>query len=228
MSCEQTRPLAAELALGIADGAERAQALRHLAECAECRRELSELSELADELLLLAPEHEPPIGFDARVLARVQPPRRAPRWRRGLAVLAPAALAAALATTVVLNATGDDRRLADHYRATLDAAHGSYFEAAQLRAPANVPAGVAYGYRGAPSWLFVAVGRPYRSTNYTVELALTSGRRLPLPSFRIDPRTGSEGQAIPVDLHDVTAVLLIGGTRGEVLQAQLPHAAAGR
>lgn len=229
MSCEETRQLTAELALGIADGAERAQALRHLAECGDCRRELAELSELADELLMLAPEREPPMGFESRVLARVTPPRPQWRWRRGLALLAPPAVAAALAAAVVFGATGEDRRLADHYRATLAAAHGSYFEAAQLRGPTNIPAGVAYGYRGTPSWLFVAVARPYRSTSYTVELALTSGGRLPLPSFRIDPRTGSAGQAIPVDLHDVTAVLLIGGTRGEVLQAQLPHAAdAGR
>jgi hypothetical protein len=71
----------------------------------------------------------------------------------------------------------------------------------------------------------VAVDRPYRAAGYTVELALTSGRRLPLPSFRIDPKTGSAGQSIPVDLHDVSAVLLIGGTRGEVLQAELPHGA---
>jgi hypothetical protein len=225
MSCEETRQLVAELALGIADGADRARALRHLAECADCRRELGELSELADELLMLAPEVEPPVGFESRVLALVQPPRPPRRWRRGLAMLAPAAVAAALATTIVLGATGDDRRLADDYRATLAEAHGSYFEAARLRAPANVPAGVVYGYRGTPSWIFVTVDRPYRAAGYTVELALTSGRRLPLPSFRIDPKTGSAGQSIPVDLHDVSAVLLIGGTRGEVLQAELPHGA---
>jgi anti-sigma factor RsiW len=225
MSCEETRQLVAELALGIADGADRAQALRHLAECADCRRELGELSELADELLMLAPEVEPPVGFESRVLALVQPPRPPRRWRRGLAILAPAAVAAALATTIVLGATADDRRLADHYRATLAAAHGSYFEAARLQAPANVPAGVVYGYRGTPSWIFVAVDRPYRAAGYTVELALRSGRRVPLPSFRIDPKTGSAGQSIPVDVYDVSAVLLIGGTRGEVLQAELPHAA---
>jgi anti-sigma factor RsiW len=225
MSCEETRQLVAELALGIADGADRARALRHLAECADCRRELGELSELADELLMLAPEVEPPVGFESRVLALVQPPRRPRRWRRGLAMLAPAAVAAALATTIVLGATGDDRRLADHYRDTLATANGSYFEAARLQAPANVPAGVVYGYRGTPSWIFVAVDRPYRAAGYTVELALTSGRRVPLPSFLIDPKTGSAGQAIPVDMYDVSAVLLIGGTRGEVLQAELPHAA---
>jgi hypothetical protein len=225
MSCDETRQLAAELALGIADGADRARALRHLAGCAECRRELGELTELADELLMLAPEREPPVGFESRVLARVQPPRPTRRRaRRSLAVLAPAAVAAALAATVVLGATGDDRRLADHYRATLATAHGSYFGAAELRAPANIPAGVVYAYRGRPSWIFVAVDRTHRATGYTVELALTSGRRLPLPSFRIESRTGSAGQAIPVDLRDVSAILLVGGTRGAVLQAELPRA----
>src|SRR4051812_48994537 len=229
MSCEETRQLAAELALGIADGEERARALRHLAACPDCRRELAELSEVADELLLLTPEREPPVGFESRVLARVHPAPRpvahhARRWRRPLAVLAPAAVAAALAVTITLGATGDDRRLADHYRATLATAHGSYFEAAPLRAPADMPAGVVYAYRGTPSWIFVAVDGPYRSTAYMVELAMTSGQRVPLPSLRLDRRTGSAGQAIPVDVHRVASILLIGGARGEVLQADLGHA----
>jgi hypothetical protein len=232
MSCEETRQLAAELALGIADGEERARALRHLAACPDCRRELAELSEVADELLMIAPEQEPPVGFESRVLARVQPAphpaaRRTRRWRRPLALLAPAAAAAALAVTITLGATGDDRRLADHYRATLATAHGSYFEAAPLRAPADMPAGVVYAYRGTPSWIFVAVDRPYRSTAYTVELAMTSGQRVALPSLRLDRRTGSAGQALPVDLHRVSAVLLIGGARRDVLQAELPHAGDG-
>jgi hypothetical protein len=230
MSCEHTRQLAAELALGIADGAERARALRHLADCAECRRAVEELSEVADELLMLAPEREPPMGFESRVLARLQPPpstapRRAPRWRRALVVLAPAAAAAALAVGVVLGVTRDDLRLAEHYRATLAEAHGSYFEAARLRAPGEVQAGVVYGYRGTPSWIFVYVDTAHRSTTYTVELAMMSGERVPLRSFRIDPATGSAGEAIPVDIHRVAAVRLVGSTRGDVLQARLPHAA---
>lgn len=223
MSCEHTRRLAAELALGIADGAERARALRHLAGCAECRRAVEELSEVADELLMLAPEHEPPMGFESRVLARVQP-RRTPRWRRALVVLAPAAAAAALAVGVVLGATRDELRLAEHYRATLAEAHGSYFEAARLQAPGGVRAGVVYAYRGTPSWIFVYVDTAHRSTRYTAELALTSGRRVPLPSLRIDPATGSAGEAIPIDIHDVAAVRVVGSTRGDVLEARLPHA----
>jgi len=234
MSCEHTRELAAELALGIADGAQRARALRHLAECAECRRAVEELSAITDELLTLAPEREPPLGFESRVLARLQPPpataaataSRARRWRRVLAPIATAGAAALASVAIVLAATGDDRRLAAHYRATLAAAHGSAFDAARLQAPGRVPAGVVYGYRGAPSWVFVAIYRPYRSTAYTLELAMRSGRRVAVPSFRLDPRTGSAGQTIAVDLRQVSAVRLVGPGRGEVLEASLPHAPA--
>src|SRR5262245_20276203 len=98
MSCEQTRELAAELALGIADGQERARALEHLSHCAECRRAVAELTEVTDELLLVASVHEPRAGFESRVLARIEAPRpaarRARRWKRPLLVLAPAGAAA--------------------------------------------------------------------------------------------------------------------------------------
>jgi hypothetical protein len=36
-------------------------------------------------------------------------------------------------------------------------------------------------YRGAPSWVFVAFYRPYRSTADTLELAMSSSRRVALP-----------------------------------------------
>jgi hypothetical protein len=58
----------------------RAQALAHLAGCAACRRELDDAAVAVDELLLLAPEQEPPAGFDARVLTELTQsrPRTAP------------------------------------------------------------------------------------------------------------------------------------------------------
>jgi hypothetical protein len=230
MTCDETRELAAELALGIADGAERARALRHLAGCAECRRAVADMSEVADELLLLAPEREPAIGFESRVLARLRPspptaPQRARRWRPGLRQLVPVAVAAALGVGVVFGLTRGDVRLADHYRATLAAAHGSSFEAAHLRGPGGAYSGLVYAYRGRPSWIFVYVGAAHRSTPYGVELALTSGRRVPLPSVRLDPATGSGGGVIPIDLQRVATVRLVGPAGGEVLQARLPHAA---
>src|SRR4029453_12051539 len=83
--CRKIRELAAEVALGIADGEDRARVLKHAAECADCRRELERLSTVADELLVLAPEEEPPPGFELRVLDSILPP--APKRRfplRGL------------------------------------------------------------------------------------------------------------------------------------------------
>jgi Putative zinc-finger len=228
MGCDRTRELAAELALGILDGEQRAQALRHLAECPECRRAVEELTAVADELVMLAPEREPPAGFESRVLARLQPPpaatRPTRRRRRLLAPLAAAAAAAAIATAVVLQTTSDDRRLADHYRATLAAGHGSSFEAARLRAPGQVRAGVVYAYRGATSWIFVVVYGPHRGVPYTAELATTSGRRVALPSFHLDPKTGTGGEAIPVDLGTIASVRLVGPKPGDVLEADLVHA----
>src|SRR4051812_3239300 len=112
MGCEQTREIAAELALGIADGEDRAQALRHLTECADCRRAVEELSSVTDELLTLAPAQQPPAGFESRVLARLAPPPPRPRprrrLRRVLVPLVPAAAAAAVAAGVVFGLTSDD------------------------------------------------------------------------------------------------------------------------
>src|SRR5919197_6059366 len=81
--CRDIRELLPELALGIADGEARAEALQHLAGCPDCRRELEELSATADDLMALAPEREPPPGFEARVLDRLRV-REAPTRPRHL------------------------------------------------------------------------------------------------------------------------------------------------
>ena len=65
--------MAADLALGIVEGEERGRALEHLAKCPDCRAEVEKFSEVADELLLLAPHREPPVGFESRVLERAAP-----------------------------------------------------------------------------------------------------------------------------------------------------------
>jgi hypothetical protein len=227
MDCEQTRELAAELALGIADGADRARALRHLSECAECRSAVERLSAVTDELMAVVPEHEPPPGFESRVLARLQPQaegeRRRRRRRRLLAPIAAAAAAAGLAAGIVFGMTSDDRRLAGQYRATLAAANGSSFTAARLRDSAGTRAGIVYAYRGRASWIYVGLYANRRSTGYRVELVMTSGRRVALPHFRLDPATGSGGRAVPVDVGDVAAVRLVGAGAADVLAARLPR-----
>ena len=117
--CDQVRELAPELALDIADGWERGLALRHLDGCVACRAFVAELSSVSDDLLLLAPEHEPPDGFRERVLARIVGPQALPPPRRGMRPLTVAAvslLALVLGAGSVWVATSDDRRIAGSYR----------------------------------------------------------------------------------------------------------------
>src|SRR5918992_2308818 len=113
--CAEVRELIPELAIGIASGEDRARALQHLSRCAECRRELEQMSEVADELLLLAPDREPPLGFETRVLGELAGTKR--RRLRGVVLGAAAAVAlAALAGGIVYRTGSNDRLLAAEYR----------------------------------------------------------------------------------------------------------------
>jgi hypothetical protein len=219
--CERIRTLVPELALGIADGRDRAEALEHVASCPDCRRLLEELSTLADELLLLAPDHEPPPGFESRVLERLEPPpARRRRFARPLAFVAAAVSAAAVAVSVTFVALEDDRKLASQYRAALERVGGDYFEASQLRASDGTRAGKVFGYQGRPSWLLVVVYRDFRDESFSAEIVTATGRRVALPS--LDVENGSWGGAIAVPLRDVALVRLTKDD-GAVLEARLPR-----
>lgn len=223
-SCHEIRALTSELALGIADGEDRARVLEHVLECAECREELERFSVLADELLLLAPEHEPPVGFELRTIRALQPePMRVGwkrwRWTRPAVVFVAAALAALVSAAGVLVATRDDRQLADRYRATLAQAHGRSFGAVALRDDAGAPAGTVFVYRGSPSWIFLTVESADPTTVARAEIVTRDNRRLPLRAFHLS--SGSWGGALPVDAATVAAVHLLDAGRRTVLVGYL-------
>jgi anti-sigma-K factor RskA len=86
MTCEEFSNVAAELALGVLTGRERARALAHLDRCDACRDEVRQLTQTGEELLGLLPTAEPPAGFESRVLARIgiEPPaKKSRRWKLG-------------------------------------------------------------------------------------------------------------------------------------------------
>jgi hypothetical protein len=218
--CDETRGLAAELALGIADGEDRERVLTHVANCPDCRRELERLSTVADDLLVLAPEEEPPLGFETRVLGSIHPvpPKRRRFTFARLAFVAAVVAAAALTAGGMFLGFRDDRRVADHYRATLAQAHGSYFGASRFHDAAGRPAGVLFTYRGTPSWIVVTVAPSHRDSVKSAELVGSDGRRIPLRSFRLEG--GAWGGALPIALRDMAAVHLVGGDGRSVLIAQ--------
>jgi hypothetical protein len=219
MSCDELKHLAPELALGTIDGAERAEALRHLAKCSDCRRLVDQLTTVADELLMLAPVQEPPAGFESRVIDALglQQPRRR-LGRRLLTWLGPPVAAAAVTAVALVAVYHDDRVTAERYRSTLEQANGRYFQAEPLRDETGAEAGVAFAYQGSPSWMLVTVDPGHRDQVASAELVTRDRRTIPLPRFELRP-DGSWGGAIPVALHDVAAIRLLGDRPGQVLEA---------
>jgi Putative zinc-finger len=216
--CEEIRELAPELALGIVEGEERGRALEHLADCPDCRRRVEELSEVADELLLLAPHREAPVGFESRVLKKVLPSPPPPRRRRRLGlVLAPVAAALA-AVAITLAIVSDDIRLANQYRGTLQEANGKQFEAYHLQGGGGSLAGTVFSYQGSPNWLLITVDPADRADLRSAQLVMDDGRQIPLNWFHLDP-SGSSGGGIPVDPHQVSVLRLLPGSGGEPLVA---------
>ena len=226
MGCDQVRELAPELALGIAEGEERAAALRHLSGCAGCRRLVAELSSVGDELLLLAPAKEPSPGFESRVLGRLdQPPRHrrlrllVPRWRQVALVAAAVVLAAALGGGSVVLATAGDRRLADNYQAVLRQGQGSFFAAAPLHGSQG-RVGTVFGYQGQPSWVMVTLRPPIPAQRrFRVEVLTRDRRYLDAGAAVLGGANGVWGGQLPVDLSAVHELRLVGSDGRTVFTA---------
>jgi hypothetical protein len=225
--CEALSEGIAELALGIASGEERARVLEHTARCPSCRRLLRELSILGEELLLLAPEHEPPAGFESRLLERLGRPRRRrlPAWLGGLRVAVVAAVVAALAaaagaTVGVLSATRDERTLGRQLQAVLTHANGQYLAVSDLRDPDGQVVGLAFHYGGQPSWIFVTLERPLPAGRYAATLVTRAGATTELETFDLDDGDRSLGATTQVDLRHVTHMRLRNERGGPVYVAR--------
>jgi anti-sigma-K factor RskA len=188
--------LAPELALGVLQGDERADALRHLATCAECRAHVDELADVADSLLLLAPAADPPLGFESRVIARVSAPApaAAPRtWVRTALVAAAAAIVAMLATMTVVRDDGDPV-----LRATL----------ASTRS--GDPVGRVWAYDGARDWMFMTIDNPWAADHpYLCEAVLRDGRTVTLGRFQANDGKGAWGEPVRVPVRDIETVRVL-------------------
>ena len=71
MGCNEFADMAAELALGVLTGRERAEAIAHLDGCEACRENVRQLTVTGEELLGLRPVREPSAGFETRVMERL-------------------------------------------------------------------------------------------------------------------------------------------------------------
>ena len=228
-TCDDIRELAPEVALGIASGDDRAAFLGHISSCDDCRAYVSRLSAIADDLLIAAPVHEAPAGFETRVLQRIESEqvgspdrttRRRPKRRLVLAGVA-ALVAAAIGAGGVWLATADDRTLANSYRETLATANGQYFSAADLVGEGGDHAGIVFAYQGDPSWMFVVLDDVERSGDYSVSVTTTSGRTVNVGRAAFGDERRGWGTDLTVDVHHVAAVHV--ESADETLVATLHH-----
>ena len=187
MSCDQFAEVAAELALGVLTGRERAAALAHLDGCEPCREQVRELAMAGDELLALLPAAEPPPGFESRVLERIgltapgQPPagiagqpqpdvrvlttderarRRANRPKRTAGRpggTLSRRLLAAAAVAVALIGGGVGWGLRDATAPTSAAGHSSALSAAALVTSDHQTVGQVFVYNRNPWWMYMSV-----------------------------------------------------------------------
>ena len=223
--CADVEGLAAELALGIVSGAERAAALEHLSTCSACRARVDELAEVADELLLLGPEREPPAGFESRVLGAMgmaggaggpggavttlTPPRRRRFSGRMLAVAAAVLIIVGAIGAFIGNwAAPGQSRLTRQYLQALHAMGGSALGAEKLRTPSGQDAGEVFVYEGKPSWLFVSVWDT-SADNYTVRLIMKGGTPVTVAALQKIGDSNSLGADVDVDVTMLERVEII-------------------
>lgn len=228
--CGEVADALAEVATGAASGPDRARVLAHLADCPDCRRELEELTRVADEVLLVAPEHDPPAGFEGAVLARIAaesatPTKPAPvakpepanvvtplrprRWRRVLPYAAAAAIAGLGGAGVVWQATSEDRDLAAGYRETLDVANGRYFHAAPLLDDAGTQVGHVFLYQGEPSWVFTVLGDTAAPGTYEVSVVTEDGTQT-IADYEVGAAGGGSGGTVDTNIYEIERVDLTG------------------
>jgi len=218
MNCAEFAGVAAELALGVLTGRERAEALAHLDRCDTCRAEVRQLTLTDEELLGLMPAIEPPPGFETRVMERIGlavpgagPAQaggtcgargsRVSRTRRMLTVAA-VALAAAGAG---LGGWGLHAAIAP----AGTSAAGTALSSAALVSGSGQHVGRIFLYRGSPGWLYMSVDMTPENGTVVCQVVGSDGRVSTVGSFLLTNGYGAWGSPVPGDAGPLAGARLV-------------------
>ena len=239
MSCGEFGDVAAELALGVLTGRERAAALAHLDTCDSCRENVRQLTMTGEELLALLPAHEPPAGFETRVMERLGLATPSP----ASAPVTPPAPAPARGTSVIGRIRHFGRKLAGWpgsaqktqvgrtRRMLATAAVGLAVVAAGLggwglanatSSPARSPlssatllsashqsVGKVFYYGDSPHWLYMSVDSLSWNGTVICQLESRDGQVTTVGSFRLAGGYGSWGGPDSVSQSQLTGARLV-------------------
>jgi hypothetical protein len=217
-SCDAFQEDLAELALGILSGRDRVAVLEHVESCERCSAELERLSLVADALLGLAPEIEPPVGFELRLAERLQAPavphRSHPRHHRRVAVLAVAALVLAVLGFGLGAFVGPPSM---NVRSPSAEAN---LTSAKLSSHGHVMGEVMVS-SGTPAWMFMTVDAGAWSSKVTCEVTLTDGKVVVIGVFKLSNGYGAWGAPLPATAHEVRSARLVSPDGSVLASAQL-------
>ncbi len=243
MGCAEFADAAAELALGVLTGRERARALAHLDWCDTCRENVRQLTVTGEELVGLLPAIEPPAGFETRVMERLglatpapaparqlSPARRFGRklagwlgggWMGSPGAGRPRRLLAAAAAVIVAGLGGWG------LRAATSSPPASPLSSAALLTANHQTAGKIYFYDSGSRWLYMSVNiGPGRGAtgNGTVlcQVEGPDGHVTTIGSFRLADGYGYWGSPDPVTNGPLTGARLVTTTGAILATATFP------
>jgi hypothetical protein len=213
--CEPFVDNLAELALGTLTGRERIATLGHVDSCAQCASELEHLSRASDAILQMAPDVEPPPGFEARLRNRmanegVRTPRRAlHRW-----VLAGAAavIALGLGLSIGLSVGAPPSRA--------KVATPRLLQTASLIEDGNAIGGVSL-YGGSSPVLTMDLTKSSVQGTVTCEIVTDSGTTHKLGTFKVTNGYGVWAAPLGVPPNDVRAAQLLSPEGATIARATL-------
>ena len=243
MGCAEFADAAAELALGVLTGRERARALAHLDRCEACRENVRQLAVTGEELVGLLPAIEPPAGFETRVMERLglgtpTPARRLPAGQPGAPVRPEASRldqwrdGPGRGELSAPDAVRRGRRGGGHrgrpgrlglHAATSSPAASPLSSAAFLTA-SHQTAGKVYFYDGEHRWLYMSVDIGSGNGTVICQVEGPDGHLTTVGSFRLAGGYGYWGSPDPVADGPLTGARLVTNTGTVLATATFPAA----
>lgn len=247
MSCREFSDVAAELALGVLTGRERAAAIAHLDQCDACRENVRQLTMTGEGLLELLPTAEPPAGFETRVLERIglaapapapaprvgwfgrlfhgghqsasqtAPPSRQPRPARQAGWSRRVLAAAAVVVAVVVGGLGGWA-----LSGGTSAPASSQLASATLLSASHQTVGKVFLYQGSPRWLYMSVDMPSGDGTVLCQVVSQDGHVTTVGSFRLADGHGYWGSPATGAPGQLTSARLV-TTNGTVLASASFH-----
>jgi hypothetical protein len=230
-SCDEHTANLAELALGILTGRERAATLAHVNSCPRCAEELEQLAHAADAVVMVAPELEPPVGFEVRLFNRMglteaelatepapEPatpgrPLATVRWISSRPRWVMAAAAAVIALAIGLS-IGWNTGSGQHGPV------GAEVASANLTANGST-VGSVNTYGGSKPWMLVTLADSWSDGKVTCEVVTANGVTHKVGSFTAKDGYGAWGAPLRVAPQDIKKAEVVSSNGTVIATASL-------